>query len=84
MSSVTVYELTKGYCPKCKATIRRFQKHGIEPEVLSVEDNMTLAMSFVPDAKAAPIVVTDKGCWSDLNYDKIDAYANAIGHRPSR
>ena len=78
--SVTVYETTKGYCPKCKATIRRFQSHGIEPKVLPIEENMDLALSFVPGAKTAPIVVTDNGCWSDLNYDKIDAYANAIGN----
>lgn len=75
MGKVTVYVKKVGHCPKCDATVRRFQRHGIQPEIKYVEDHMPEALDLVPDAKSAPIVHTDEGSWSDFRLDKIDAYA---------
>lgn len=72
---VTVYIKKFGACPKCDATIRRFQRYGIQPTVKHIEDHMPEALDLVPDARSAPIVHTNKGSWSDLRMDKIDDYA---------
>lgn len=74
-NKVTVYVKKNGACPKCDATIRRFQRYGIQPKIKFVEHHMPEALALVPDARSAPIVHTEKGSWSDLRMDKIDAYA---------
>lgn len=74
-NDVTVYVKKFGSCPKCDATVRRFQRYGIHPKIKFVEHHMDEALDLVPDALSAPIVHTDKGSWSDLRLDKIDDYA---------
>lgn len=78
--AVTIYVKKDSYCAKCEATKKRFQSRGVDFKVKDLEEHYEEALSFVPDAKVSPIVVTDRGSWSDLSYDRIDDYANTVSH----
>ena len=74
---VVVYEKTKSHCGDCENTKRWLDLRGIEHITKSVEDHMEEALTYLPDALAAPIVVTSTGdAWCGFRLNKLKELLN--------
>ena len=73
---ITVYVKTQTSCQACDYTLRWLDSRGFEYEAKSVEDHMDEALSHLPNAKEAPIVVTDKGSWSGAAPSRLKELLN--------
>ncbi|WGH20326.1 NrdH-like glutaredoxin [Arthrobacter phage MaGuCo] len=76
---VTLY--SRDHCQPCKATVRKFNKHGIRfTEKNTSRDEA--AAQFLRDAgyTQAPVVILGDGTeWTDFRPDLIEALAKSLG-----
>jgi glutaredoxin-like protein NrdH len=74
---VTVY--TKSNCVQCDQTKKQFDKHGVEYNVVNLEENLEKLEEFKERGlMSAPIVTTDVKEWSGFRLDKIEGLARHI------
>ena len=75
---ITVW--VKSDCVQCEQTKKMFDKHGVNYEVESLEENPLMVEGFREQGLlAAPIVITDSGLrWSGFRIDKIKNIVHSL------